>query len=189
MSVEFLDDGAVAVYKPGNGNTFRYRNAGGTYYHEETPAPVVAILEESRRTGRRIRLHYGDRDTGRDWLEEHDVTGSVGRSMGPLKVPLMIHNARSHGGGAILTDCIVRIRDASGGRDLWRHPIYHAGKATVREISPDEMVSWHRDKPPVSLRSMGYTHGVDVEGRGHEANFKSEKAARSWIRKMGLEES
>ncbi len=47
-------------------------------------------------------------------LEEHDITGDVGRSMGTVKSPLLVANRRSLSGGVILDHSIVRIRTAAG---------------------------------------------------------------------------
>ena len=92
-----------------------------------TSAEALAYAERERL---RVRLHYGDTDTGRDWMDRYDVTGRIGRSMGPVKVPLVIANCRSMGGPAILENCIVRIRHANkkNGGDLYRHPKYHEGE-------------------------------------------------------------
>lgn len=98
-----------------------------THFHPDTPEIVRRVLEAARTRGTRIRVHYGSMKTGRDWMDEYDVAGKVGRSMGPQKVPIFIHNSRSMGGPAILTSCIVRVRYANKkeGGDLYRHPKYH----------------------------------------------------------------
>lgn len=101
----------------------------GTTYHDDTPAAVVQILEQcrTRRPRTRIRLCYGETsgpNAGQDWGETYDVAGYVGRSCGPTKIPLLIHNSRSLGGGGILTHCIVSIQESRGGRILYRHPNY-----------------------------------------------------------------
>ena len=110
-------------------NTTRFQDQD-TYFHPETPQEIREILETARRKGTRIRVHYGDTVTGRDWEERYDVAGRVGRSMGPCKVPILLHNRRSMGGGAMLDHCIVRIRFANAreGGDLYRHPKYHRGE-------------------------------------------------------------
>jgi hypothetical protein len=177
MSVEFLNGGAEAVYRPGNGNVIRYRRHDGIYFHVATPLEVVRALNAARQAGTRIRIRLGDTATGRDWLEEFDVEGYVGNSTGPLKVPLLLHNRRSHGGGAILDHCIVRIVETRTGRVHYSHPAYHTGTFTVRGIGPDEACG---DK---NLQSLGYTHAVDVDGR-NQANFKSLAAAEKYVRKM-----
>jgi len=98
----------------------------GTTYHDRTPAEVVALLERNRTTSAytrpRLRLEYGDAETGRAWGDVE--TGYVGRSSGPVKVPIILHNLRSMGGGAISDGSIVRISMARGGSVLWQHPTY-----------------------------------------------------------------
>ena len=103
-----------------------YQIVNGTHYHVETPSEVVRVLEGVRHDRRRIRLVLGDPKTGQDWNKQHDVTGYVGRSMGPIKVPLLIHNRRSFGGPAILDHCVIGIRETGkDGRLLYqlRRPI------------------------------------------------------------------
>lgn len=98
----------------------------GTHYHPGTSEEIIRILERARKTDMRIRVHYGDVKTGQDWGDIYHVAGRVSRSIGPVKVPLLIANATSHGGDAMLDHCIVRIRYANRkeGGDLYRHPNY-----------------------------------------------------------------
>ena len=177
MSVEFLNDGAEAVYKPGNGSILRYRHVDGVYFHLQTPDEVVRALNAARQGRTRIRIRLGDMETGRDWLEEFDVEGYVGNSTGPLKVPLLIHKCRSLGGGAILDHCIVKIIETRMGRVLYQHAAYHTGTFAIREIGPDETCG------DENLRERGYTHAVDVNEQ-NQANFKSLAAAQRYVRKM-----
>ena len=44
-------------------------------YHDETPKAVIDILERVRADRTRIRIHYGDVRTGRDWLDTCGVAG------------------------------------------------------------------------------------------------------------------
>jgi hypothetical protein len=136
----------------------------GTTYDDKTDPDVVKVLEAARESGTRIRLHYGDRETGRDWLEECEVNGTVGRSGGTVKIPLLIATSRSLGGGGILDRCIVRI--TSKGRDLYRAPNYKV--PTLRVVA-----SIYKDRPI----------GVHEAGGGG-ANFKTEAAARRYIAKF-----
>ena len=105
-----------------------YTIINGTSYDLRTPNEVIRVWNCPTN---RIRLHIslGDTATGLDWLEENDVCGYVGRSMGPIKVPLLIANRRSLGGGAILDHCIVRIRESAGGR------VVPASRLTLRHHS------------------------------------------------------
>ena len=104
------------------------------------------------------------------------MVGYIANSIGPLKVPLLVHNCRSQGGCALLDQCLVKIRWTTGGV-VYQHPMYHTGTFTVREIRPEEADNHE------SLRENGYTHAVDVDGKNH-ANFRSFKAARNYLRKM-----
>lgn len=108
-----------------NGNTITYQELeSGTCYHVETPEPIIKRLEDARINRYRLRLFFGDTKTGQDWNEENDVTGYVGRSTGTIKIPLLIHNGRSMGGGAILDHCIIKIMVR--GCRVYEHPKYHS---------------------------------------------------------------
>lgn len=95
----------------------------GTTYDDRTPLQVAQRLEELRANDARVRIYYGDTTTGADWGDTHDVEGRIGRSTGPMKVPLLIHNRRSLGGSAVLDHCIVAIRHSSkrAGGWIYRH--------------------------------------------------------------------
>jgi len=97
----------------------------GTSYSGFNPE-IARIIEKHRIRGTRLRFHWGDTETGRDWGDIHDVAGYVGRSCGPVKIPILVHNRRSLGGGAIMSS-IVRIRYANkqDGGDIYRHELYH----------------------------------------------------------------
>ena len=117
----------------------------GTHYNDGTPEEVVEVLERARRDGARIRVHYGDVETGKDWMDELGVEGTVGRSGGEVKVPLLIARADSTGGGSILTDRIVRIRYASKreGGDLYRHWGYHLDPAAAATPYTERQLERH----------------------------------------------
>lgn len=94
---------------PQDGKAYRVTNTG-TWYHQDTPDAVIEALESARINHTRILLDLGDTTTGESWHEEHDITGYVSRSMGPIKIPILLYNAQSLGGGGILTHCILSIR-------------------------------------------------------------------------------
>lgn len=104
-----------------------YTNVNGTDYDANTPIEAINVLEKLQDSGFRIKLAYGDRLTGADWGETHDIAGYVGRSTGRMKVPLLVYNKRSTGGGVILTANVVKIEHANRkyGGILWEHPNYH----------------------------------------------------------------
>lgn len=99
---------------------------GGTVYHASTPERVVKVLEWFRGTGTRLEIRYGDPKTGEDWGGAR-MAGTIGRSMGSMKIPLLIPTSRSYGGPGILDHCIVRIAysNKKEGGTLYQHPRYH----------------------------------------------------------------
>lgn len=108
----------------------------GTYYYPKTNDKVIEVLERCRINHTRIQFFYGDIETGRDWNEEHDTIGYVGRSMGPIKMPLLIPKSTSIGGGCILTDSILKIRDTKTKLVLYVAPNY---QLPVIEITPSDL--------------------------------------------------
>lgn len=99
----------------------------GTFYHEQTDEKVVQVLDRfmhDRDT--RLRFCFGDADSGKDWEEDLDIIGYIGRSTGDIKIPILLHSKRSSGGGAILDHCIVKIEYANKkkGGVLYQHPTY-----------------------------------------------------------------
>lgn len=98
----------------------------GTTYRDGTPQRVVEILEDARRSQRRLCIRYGDQQTGRDWGDTGErMCGTVNRSTGTIKIPLLVKTARSTGGDGILDDAIVRITEPKSRRVLYSHPRYH----------------------------------------------------------------
>lgn len=96
--------------------------ANGTEYSAGTPNSVVGALEEARLTGRRIRVFYGNPETGEDAKAQLHTLGYVGRSAGERKFPVIVYNKRSLAGVRIKDDQIVKI--TSGREILWKHPKY-----------------------------------------------------------------
>ena len=140
----------------------------GTWFHPETPRKARRILEAARKDGSRLRIFYGDTKTGRDWMEENDVLGTIGRSTGVLKIPLMLAEGE-HGGPGLLEHCIVRIIRVDDRRELYRHSQYHLG---LMEIE-------HELDPP-------YVATVRVDGKVH-ARFRTNQAAYHWMAYMAGE--
>lgn len=143
----------------------------GTYYRKETPLEVVRILNNARASRVTLRLYYGDTKTGRDWLEEHDVVGRIGRSVGPVKVPLLVEEGEI-GGSPILDHCIVKIKVVKDNKVVYQHPLYHTGEFARHPITPDN-----------ELYGEGFRFAVKVDGKEH-ANFKTKKQADAYIAMM-----
>lgn len=100
-----------------------YHIVNGTFYDKKTTDEVIQVLRTYQGDETRLVFWYGDTETGRAWGDK--ATGRLGRSSGPHKVPLVIHNSRSMGGGHMLDQCIVKIETARGKRVLYQHPLFH----------------------------------------------------------------
>ena len=94
-------------------------------FNEKTCDKVKECLEHCYNSKSRVRIWYGDNNTGMSWMEEYDTMGTIGRSTGQQKIPLLIKNSRSRGGGGILCHCIIRIDDISSRRTIYEHPLFY----------------------------------------------------------------
>ena len=168
--------------KLSNGNTLYYTKHNGTSYEiaikladgtiEEYSHIVnkhlVDIISNCISYRNRVRIWYGNIQTGETWLEEYDVTGVIGRSTGEqFKIPILVNNSRSYGGGAILTPCIVRIDDIETRAPLWKADNFHFPGFRIVEKDGE------------------YPYGVEVKKDGEDwkldASFKDKSRAQRWV--------
>lgn len=112
-------------------NGIEYEEFNGLFFHKQTPQEVRDAILRAYIARFRVRVFLGDTTTGECWLEENDVMGYIGRTTGNIKIPILVHNARSMGGTAILDHCIVRLTDTHG-LMLYTHPTFHVPNLTVR---------------------------------------------------------
>lgn len=146
----------------------QYRVINGTSYDSTTCQQVIDTLENIRQKQIRVHLSYGFVDgprAGEDWFEEHEVTGRISRSMGPVKVPIIVYNRRSLGGGGIIVGRIIKIRRTDTNQILYQHLKYNYGILTTK--SNNETIDLFRN------------------GKLH-ANFKNQKELDRWLNKMGM---
>lgn len=166
----FSADGKVYSWTGPTGVHFTdVATADGTFYRDTTPKPVVEALEAARKAHKRVRLFLGDRETGKQWMDEYGVTGYVARSMGPVMIPILLPSTRSHGGGAILCDCIVRL--LVEGREVYRHPEYKVPELSVGYDNPEFVSDEGKKKYPYYVKNSG----------DEIARFKTESKARRWV--------
>ena len=109
-----------------------------TWFTPGTPDKVKQVLAAANKSfnqygtnGTIVRIFLGDQVTGRDWCEENDVVGYVGRTSGTMKVPILLEPLILHKslcaaqcGDAIPTNCILRIIDVVAGAELYRAAHY-----------------------------------------------------------------
>jgi hypothetical protein len=132
----------VTVY---NGNDFFYMNnmckfpfayevarkIDGEFKVYENAERIAKALKYCYENNMRCRIWYGDSETGESWLDEIDITGYVKRSGGCLKVPLLVYNSRSWGGGEILMNAIVRIDCIKTKEKLYVHKNFHVPSLVI----------------------------------------------------------
>jgi len=135
--------------------TSDYVEYNGLWFDPNTAPAVMRIIAAAWKDrieyhrSYRLRLFYGDTLTGRDWLEENYTMGYIGRSTGRVKIPLLLHNTRSLGGGSILTDNVLKIMR---GRDtLYIHENYKVPNIIIKTCSvPDYTAAAYIDGLPIA---------------------------------------
>ena len=132
-------------------------------FNDNTNDKVKQVLTSCYNRKNRIRVVYGDINTGNDWLEEYEILGYVGKSTGINPAPLLINNSRSFGGGAILTGSILKIVDTQTKQVLFQHEKYVMPTLTKE-------ISGHDD----------YLYDVIHDGV-LVTRFKTEKQANNYI--------
>ena len=100
-----------------------YKVVDGVSFYKETSESVINILLDAIKNKDRIRIFFGNAESGTDWCETSDTIGTIGLSCGPNKVPLLIHSIRSNGGSEIPTYGIVKI--TRNKKVIYKHPNYN----------------------------------------------------------------
>ena len=133
-------------------------------FSDNTNEKVKQVLTSCYNCKNRVRIVYGDVNTGESYLEEYEILGYIGKSTGIKPIPLLINNSRSSGGGGILTDIILKIVDTQTKQVLFKHENY------VMPVLTKE-ISSHND----------YLYDVIYNGESVVARFKTEKQANNYI--------
>jgi hypothetical protein len=177
---------SVVEDKLSNGNTLYYVEREGMYFEvgiflgrenklevfDNVNEALMSLIIRAWKYKFRIRVFYGDIHTGRSWNEEYDVMGMIGRTTGDIKIPILIHNRRSWGGGALLLSSVIRIDDIEDKRTLWKLPNFHVEKMTV------EKRSVFTDYPFAVMQTQ------DSGAISNIANFKTAEKAQKWVEFM-----
>ena len=141
----------------------------GLFFDTRTPAPVARELARAYHGGYRVRVYYGDHETGESWGDEFDIIGTIGRSCGRVKIPLMIFSARSTGGPGLLDHCIVAIQDTRSKRFLYKCANFNPGTYSIIPADiPDYLETVTRNgsiharfkKPGQALRYVAFMTGA-----------------------------
>ena len=146
---------------PVDGNAMDYKVYNGTAYHMETSNEIIGILDRVLNTKQRIRVFYGDINTGICWNDEFETMGYVKRSTGRIKIPLLIPKVNSFGGGGLLDHCIIRITQDK--KVLYSHPNFTTGEWEIKEVK--------KEYPFDAYNNLS----------GNSASFKTRKQAERYI--------
>ena len=114
----------MKTIKDSSGKIYQISDSG-IAYHEETTEEVINVLERESHRGTRLIFDFGDSKSGKSWNEEFDTRGTIGKSTGSIKIPLLIKTSRSFGGGVLLDHCIIKITDSKTKAVLYKHSNYH----------------------------------------------------------------
>jgi len=101
-----------------------HRSSDGTDF-TTTDLTLQRVLDEVRRSRTRVRVTY-DGDYG-ELGKDHDfgyiarTRGNSNYPNGGVRSPLLVHNRRSHGGGVLIDDHIIKVETSSSKnrRVLW----------------------------------------------------------------------
>lgn len=175
-----LDNGNVQHYKIVANTAFEFQLDLKTGEIEDYSGTVndrlINVLLDLIYDRRRVRVWYGDTQTGRSWNEEFQTKGYIGRSTGNLKVPLIVSNSRSFGGGALSVGCLVRIDDIESHRTLWKVDNFHVEPMKITTDSESDY------KYKVMQKRDG-----ESDFTYHIASFKKEEQAKRYIQFMNGE--
>lgn len=133
-------------------------------FDEGTDPRVEQVLRSLISSRERVRIWYGQQESGRVWDEEYDVLGRIGHSTGVVKIPLIVFNARSLGGPGLLTRCILRIQSTKTGWVLYQHERFEMPEYVID-------TAWGSDELPYTVK----------RDKTIIAAFKTEAKAQRWI--------
>lgn len=128
------------------GNMFRV--VGDPFYCDQKTVDDVRnvltdIYHKRSLTSKRIRVWYGNVETGRAWNDMFNVCGYVGRNMDRYPRPTVMQFKSSIEGEVLATNKIVRIDIVESGETVYSHEKFHiAPFSTLSNIT--ESAIWQR---------------------------------------------
>jgi len=156
-------------------NNYGYKQYNDNlFFNDETSNQIKEVLDRLNKTKTRVRIDTGDTNTGISWGEEYDIAGTIGKSGGKIKVPLLINNSQSSGGGEILTHCIVQIRETPSGKLIYQHENY---KPVVDWENAEIFEENIHEKSPIALKGTMNKNNEEMI----YARFSNEKSANKYL--------
>lgn len=100
------------------------------------PLALQKVLRKLVKTTELVRIMLGDPATGTVWMEEHDVVGRIGLSMGPMRVPLLVPEGERYG-APLLCDNVLMIKDWETSEVLFVRPFNAPALRVIAEDTAD----------------------------------------------------
>lgn len=109
----------------------KYKVFGKLSFSVDTDDKLCEVINNLHLNGHRVKLNYGNTETGKSWFEVYDTIGTIGRSTGINKIPLLIKTTRSIGGGEISVNSILKITDLTTNRVIYVHERFQPSKIDI----------------------------------------------------------
>lgn len=146
-----------------------YKQIGKFFFKEGVDETVASVINQMYQTRKRYKVYFGCIDTGKVYAEEHDTIGTIGSSTGPINIPLMITRKGNMGGGALLIDLIVAVREMDTNYFIYKHPKF---------VEPTVEIKENTSADP---KFKDYTHETYFNGElhGRHRSLRSAQICRS----------
>ncbi|WPQ59832.1 hypothetical protein [Paenibacillus polymyxa] len=156
-----------------------YKVLNGIYYNFETPDSLIRVLDDAYRAGTRCRFFLGDQETGYDMGEENLTIGTIGCSMGEVKIPLLLANRLSSGGSCLLDQCIVKVVSTKSRKVLWQHQSYKKPEFEIIQRGETGFPDSLPEKYTTAVIRINHS-----DGRRNYANFCNAQQAVGYVKFM-----
>lgn len=164
------------------GDEAQYIQVGGLSFDPATPMEVAKLIAGYVDEPVRIRLDYGNPETGESNSSEIDVEGYVRRSDGDVQFPVLLPTSRSSAGNPISCNIVVAIWGTDGSR-VYKHPTY-TPKYDWKNARIARSEAAYLSKSPwqVLVRSWKFRDRMDAK-EDNPMNFGTEGQAIRWLTK------
>ncbi len=104
-------------------------------------AVIIDKLLMAKANAARVRIFYGNRETGEDYCEEFGTMGYVGKSTGKLPILLLVPRSDSLGGEGILLSQVIRITIDK--QNIYQCANYQLPEFRIRQVANFKWVYRH----------------------------------------------
>lgn len=133
-------------------------------FKSDIPESLQNCLETIYLTGNRIRVWYGDYNTGKSWDEENDTIGFV-RKISGGNTPILVSYKSSTCGSMLLTKNIIKIIDTISKKILYIHPEFKQSLFTNEgvKVLKDGSIYANCYSEEGAIRLMNFMNGKTVK--------------------------